>query len=396
MLCPKCRTELKQQRNAYVGFQECPECGQCVLQLKAIRDHLTKDDSRFFWSEMIDTPTDDHICPHCDNPMQGNPLSFEQRRIVPPTEPTGIFLHICRNCQLISFNVSDFDRLPLLPPQEKKMKNVGRQAASSETQDKLARALLTADRQTRPNEELAEELQEDPKNWLPALFGLPVKTHQHEEGEHFAWACGILALLIVGVSVATLLTNPSQIIDQFGLIPNEMFRLGGLTLVTNFFLHGGWVHLIGNVYFLLLFGLSVNRAIGTVRFLLLVAAATFAGDILHILTCLITDRGMSTPSIGASGGISGVIIFYALRFPHSRIHFWLWWSNLHGIFKHVPHAGSWVTLHAEAAFIAWILYQVFLYYRQAFGSTDVSAAAHIGGIATGAALFYYFKRGEGE
>jgi membrane associated rhomboid family serine protease len=90
-----------------------------------------------------------------------------------------------------------------------------------------------------------------------------------------------------------------------------------LTFVTSFFLHAGIIHLAGNMYFLLAFGHAVENFLRPLRYLALIALAAFIGDLAHIAL----DPRSQTPCIGASGGIAGVITFYALNFPRMRLAF---------------------------------------------------------------------------
>ena len=76
----------------------------------------------------------------------------------------------------------------------------------------------------------------------------------------------------------------------------------------------GILHLVGNLYFLLIFGDNVEDYLGWRKYLLLIFGATIAGDFVHLLRNRIHE-----PSIGASGGISAVLVFYALQFPRADL-----------------------------------------------------------------------------
>src|SRR4030095_6138117 len=104
-------------------------------------------------------------------------------------------------------------------------------------------------------------------------------------------------------------------VQAFGFIPTEAWRYGGLTILTSFFLHGSILHLIGNLYFFLIFGDDVEDYLGRWRYVLVILTATVLGDIVHLLA----NANSTVPAIGASGGISGVIVFYALQFPRARV-----------------------------------------------------------------------------
>src|SRR5205807_9788807 len=123
---------------------------------------------------------------------------------------------------------------------------------------------------------------------------------------------------------------------------------------TSFFLHGGLMHLAGNLYFLVVFGSNVEDYLGGWRFLGLVLLATIAGDALHVLA----QPDSIVACIGASGGISGLIAFYALKFPRTRLDFLVRFG--------------WVQIPAWGAFILWGAMQVFTAINQVSGFTHVA------------------------
>ncbi|CAL1241676.1 rhomboid family intramembrane serine protease [Candidatus Methylocalor cossyra] len=88
-----------------------------------------------------------------------------------------------------------------------------------------------------------------------------------------------------------------------------------LTLITHMFLHGGWFHIIGNMWFLWVFGDNVEDAMGSARFLAfyLLCGLAAAG------TQIITDPSAALPMVGASGAIGGVMGGYARLYPHARV-----------------------------------------------------------------------------
>ena len=92
-----------------------------------------------------------------------------------------------------------------------------------------------------------------------------------------------------------------------------------LTLVTFMFLHASWMHLIGNMLYLWIFGNNIEDAMGHAKFTLFYfACGIFAG-----LTMIAIDPGSHTPVVGASGAISGVLAAYMLLYPRARVRVWL-------------------------------------------------------------------------
>ncbi|MCL6507516.1 MAG: rhomboid family intramembrane serine protease [Bryobacteraceae bacterium] len=149
---------------------------------------------------------------------------------------------------------------------------------------------------------------------------------------------------------------------------------GGITLFTSFFVHASFGHLLGNLYFLLAFGNNVEDRVGHGRFALLLVLATLAGNILHIAF----DPRPDIPLIGASGGISGIVLFYALAFPNARIYMMVYFR----VFS-VP---------AWAFAVIWLLWQFAVVMAQISGFSGVSALAHLGGAMAGLGCWLLWRR----
>ncbi len=95
----------------------------------------------------------------------------------------------------------------------------------------------------------------------------------------------------------------------------ESLLAPGLTLVTSMFLHGGWAHLIGNMWYLWIFGDNVEDRLGHARYLLFYFAAGVAAALVQ---AAITPMSR-LPTVGASGAIAGVLGAYAVAFPRARV-----------------------------------------------------------------------------
>jgi len=208
--------------------------------------------------------------------------------------------------------------------------------------------------------------------WLPALFGLPVEREYIPLGLR-PWATWTLAGAIVVISFLAF-AQFQQSILRFGLVPAQFWRYGGLTLLTSFFLHGGLLHLFSNIYYLIVFGDNVEDYLGRARFLLLLLVSSLAGDVLHALL----DPQSRIPVVGASGGISGIVMFYGLMFPRARLLVLL------------PRLLFWpLRMHARTALFLWILLQAVGAWLQLAGFSNVSALSHLGGASVG--LLYWLK-----
>lgn len=215
--------------------------------------------------------------------------------------------------------------------------------------------------------------------WLPALLGMPVEDEQpfgRMDKADKPWLTWVLAFAVGLVSLLAMLDLRS-IVDAYGLIPAEYGRMGGLTWLTAFFLHGGLLHLIGNLYFLVIFGDNVEKCLGSMEFFFLLCFATVCGHFFHILL----DPESMVPCIGASGGISGVIAFYALRFPKTQLAMMFWF-----IFK-----TYWWRMSAIWMFGIWVVFQFVIAGQQMAGVSSVSGGAHLGGALAGAFAWLFWR-----
>ncbi|HWH72367.1 MAG TPA: rhomboid family intramembrane serine protease [Candidatus Sulfotelmatobacter sp.] len=99
-------------------------------------------------------------------------------------------------------------------------------------------------------------------------------------------------------------------VAQFFSLPEQLFAF-----LSSMFLHGGWIHFLGNMWTLWIFGDNVEDRLGRARFVGLYLASGLAAALLHILT----NPGSLVPTIGASGAIAGVMGAYFRFYPHARV-----------------------------------------------------------------------------
>lgn len=110
--------------------------------------------------------------------------------------------------------------------------------------------------------------------------------------------------------------NLEWFVLHYGSVPVDIMDGNHLfTLFTSMFIHGGWIHLIGNLLFLWVFGDNIEAIIGNFNFLIFYLAGGLAAAMSHVLS----DPSSSVPAIGASGAISAVLGAYLVLFPASKI-----------------------------------------------------------------------------
>ena len=150
-----------------------------------------------------------------------------------------------------------------------------------------------------------------------------------------------------------------------------------LTLVTSMFMHGGWLHIFGNMLFLWIFGDNVEHRIGHIPFLAFYLVAGVVASFAQILT----DTASIIPTLGASGAISGVLGAYLVMFPTNRVTV---------LFLRFP-----MRVPALVAIGLWALFQ-FINGIGAFAVTEetgggVAYMAHIGGFVAGLVAGFVFR-----
>ncbi|MBD3648430.1 MAG: rhomboid family intramembrane serine protease [Pseudomonadales bacterium] len=153
------------------------------------------------------------------------------------------------------------------------------------------------------------------------------------------------------------------------------------TLITSMFMHGGWLHLLGNMWFLWIFGNNVEDAMGHTRFAIFYVLCGLAAAGLQ----LVFTSNPAIPMVGASGAIGGVMGAYILLYPRVQVHLLLILGFLVTTIA-VPAVwmlGYWFALQLLGGFTS-------------LGSRGGGVAfwAHIGGFAAGAALIYAFRNPE--
>ncbi|MDH5444061.1 MAG: rhomboid family intramembrane serine protease [Gammaproteobacteria bacterium] len=150
------------------------------------------------------------------------------------------------------------------------------------------------------------------------------------------------------------------------------------TAFSSMFLHGGWMHLLGNMLYLWIFGNNIEDAMGKRRFILFYLTCGIAA----LMANALPNTHSAIPMIGASGAISGVLGAYLLLFPHARV---LVAIPL-GIFIHTTRIpAAWVL-------VLWFVLQVFNSMMTSGQQGGVAWGAHIGGFVAGMVLVPFFKR----
>jgi membrane associated rhomboid family serine protease len=211
------------------------------------------------------------------------------------------------------------------------------------------------------------------------------------------WVTRALILANIAVWVYEVILNGrggdqlGRFIYAWGVTPFEIWNRQDIdpqiaypvfvTIFTSMFIHGGWLHIIGNMLFLWVFGDNIEDVMGRARFLLFYLLCGIGAAALQIV--LATDS--QTPMVGASGAISGVMAAYLALFPKGRV-------------RVLIFLGIFVTVVALPAIIVigfWIVLQFINGYASVGPDTaqtdGVAYFAHIGGFIAGLLLVFLFR-----
>jgi rhomboid family protein len=206
---------------------------------------------------------------------------------------------------------------------------------------------------------------------------------------------------LIAVNVAVFLyefilgEDLTRFIMQWGLVPARVttmvasagFLQAGAPFLTSMFLHGGWMHLIGNMWYLAIFGDNVEDRLGHVGYLIFYLLAGLAGGALHFYF----NADSSVPTVGASAAIAGVLGAYIVAFPRARV------MTLVPLFPFLQL----MALPAVVVLGLWFVIQFFsgaLSLAWAAGSSHGGTAwwGHIGGFAFGVLVMMVFGRKRAE
>ncbi|MDD5487093.1 MAG: rhomboid family intramembrane serine protease [Dehalococcoidales bacterium] len=187
-----------------------------------------------------------------------------------------------------------------------------------------------------------------------------------------------LFILINFIVFAFELINGEAFIVAWSFVPERFLAnpIGELpTLFTSMFMHAGWIHILGNMLYLWIFGDNIEDRLGHARFIAFYLACGLFATFAHLLFNLNSD----IPSLGASGAIAGVLGAYLVMFPNARI------RVLFGLFI--------IRLPAVIVIGTWIFLQLFYGLDTLSNAIDADVAymAHIGGFLAGFVAAIIFK-----
>jgi membrane associated rhomboid family serine protease len=211
------------------------------------------------------------------------------------------------------------------------------------------------------------------------MFVVPVEVDNPTRHVHFVlWT--IVALNVATFAVSRVFFDYPQVLREYGLVPIEV---SALTFLTSAFLHGGFIHLLGNMFFLWMFGDNVEDIVGPLLFLTSYAVCGAAASLAY----LPLHPDSTVPLVGASGAISGIVGMYLFFFPRADAELCVY------LFRWEVAT---FRVSILAAILVWFGEQVALAAIAEMTTLGqvvrVAFSAHVGGFLAGCAIGWVFVR----
>lgn len=369
--CPACRRALTEVPTATgPAMMVCLDCGGRSVAIETLAKVLSPlTFKRLIAGYKSSRSTSDRVCPSCGARM---------RQVSLTVLGTSKDIEVCGHSELAWFDSHEFENLPMTPEAETETR-LPAHVQEALNQIEVHHGRVVANRSTFRLDARdfgfgwRKQGEEVPSMWK-ALLGLilllPIKReHRIVTKPFLTW---IMIALCFAISIYGFKHPAFQ--EKWALQSDDMFKYGGFTLISYFFLHGDWMHLLGNMYYLWFFGDAVEDELGTQNYVFTLAAGTVGSALLH---GFFESRGYSL-LVGASGGISTLGMIYMLRFPRAKLGFFL--------------VVGWLRVPAYVLLAIWVAMQVDMAYDQVAGLTRVSALAHLGGAAVGLAAYFLLLR----
>ncbi len=357
MKCPCCSGPLQEVHSSAGVVDVCKRCrgiwfddGELGPFAKRLSDHENLKGSvpRLFEKRdvgsLYQVKEAERLCPRCNKPMRKFNYAYD----------SNVLVDRCVECGGIWTDGGE-------------ALGIARYLKTDPRVEQIARCLVeqTRKQQEARDQSIGEVLMQPVGArflFMPRII-LPLSDDTARERFPFVTVGIIVLCTTVFAMEMFLVPDIDAFVDQFGYTPANGISVG---MVTSIFLHGGILHLVGNMFFLWLFGDNVEDRMGRLGYPVFFLIAGIVAGIAHGLV----TSSPQIPAIGASGAISGVMGAYLTFFPKAKVKMLVWYTTVN-----VPawlYLGGWFGMQ--------LLFGTFY---ESMGMTDVAWFAHIGGFAFG-------------
>lgn len=362
MRCPVCSHGLRRVRSGTLSLDVCVGCkgiwfddGEFAPHVKALSesDKIKPGTTSFFEDRPVHsaegTGEGQRVCPKCDRVMKKFNYAYD----------SNIFLDKCTSCQGIWADAGESVA-------------VARHLKADPKETAIAKDLV---KRNRSQQDLREFLGDGSWAWY-ALFMpfiiLPLADDTPRRRFPVVTVGIIVFCLLCFLGQFYLVDNEEKFLRHYGFVPANFLSIG---LISSKFLHGGWMHLIGNMFFLWLFGDNIEDRFSRLGYLGFYLVCGLAASATHG----VFNLDSHIPCIGASGAISGMMGAYLACYPQAQLKMLLFYRIVH-----VP---------AYFYLVFWFGLQLFNLTLESFGgSSGIGWYAHIGGFVFGLMFIFFRKR----
>ena len=371
MKCPSCNSGLNQHSYHGVAVDICRKCGgiwfdsgemkEYVEYLLEVRDDIP--DSKIELNKKVSaihdgSPGISRPCPRCAQPMQVFNYAYD----------SNIMLDKCQACNGIWTDGREVRKLAVYIKGNPKLEAMGKSMAVDREKTQALNDFFYSSRMFMRGGGLS---------WLliPKII-LPLEDDK--ETNRFPGAVVIIFLINLCAFIGELhhVQDASLFFRKYGLVPAVLFSGGGyVSVITSFFLHGGWLHFLSNMFVFMIFGDNVEDALGHIRFVIFYL---LLGICTGLFQALVHFRS-ELPAVGASGAIAGIMGAYFVLYPQARIKTWF----MYWVFDMPAYLvlGMWI-------FVQIVYLALHTYLRV---PTTVGWVAHIGGFLCGMLFIWLYK-----
>jgi membrane associated rhomboid family serine protease/Zn-finger nucleic acid-binding protein len=362
MKCPFCSNRLQAVKFKSDVVDICPSCrgiwfdsGEFVAFVNELAksEEITPETPPLFKPRPVQpagkTEEQSRICPRCKKKMRKFNYAYD----------SNVFLDKCPNCGGIWTDGGE-------------VRQIARYLKHNPQTVAFGESLIKTNQTLEDLGELAETIK-TPGFWCLPKIIIPISDDTPRQ------RTPLITISLMALCVFAFFAQIIFVMDLEGFYESSGFVAGRflhLSLITSMFLHGSIFHLIGNMLFLWIFGDNVEDRFSHLGYLGFYFSCGLAASILHTLFNL----GSSTPAIGASGAISGVMGAYCIFSPMARIKSFFAYRTLY--------------LPASLYLGFWFLFQLmFGLLYHSVGLSNIAWFAHIGGFGFGAIVAYLKKKG---
>jgi membrane associated rhomboid family serine protease len=291
-------------------------------------------------------------------------------------------IDVCLTCHLLWIDGDEHDEVP--HPEDLLTKD-GDTTHVSQAIKAAAEISLKQEIKELEDKDIIGKGPEGPRSYL-GILGLPVKYDDHYYDQR-PWVSWLLAFSMFMIHLV-FFENTQEFYSSTGLISTQVVS-NPMSLFTWSFVHGGWIHLISNLYFIGLVSDDVEHYIGRTRFIIcMVLFPILIGAITAILKV-----GSDTPVIGASGTVTALLVMYALIFRKSRIAFLMFYNHIttSKLGAHLLRSVGWFRISVIWVILFYLL-KDFLYFniKESYGTGGVAHSAHLAGGLVGFLAWLFF------